>query len=123
MMVPNANPPLVDRLNLTNRMLYDLQGGGGKRWIKVAPRVVDVRRELEIMPLGADRKKDKSDRVQKQLGLSHLGDSLEYWVSSRFPNGPGFDGSQVSAGVSLGGARGSAGIGGRRSTADSPFRS
>ena len=122
LMVPNANPGLVDRLNLTNRMLYDLQGGGGKRWIKVAPRVVDVRRELEIMPLGADRKKDKSDRVQKQLGLSHLGDSLEYWVSARFPNGPGFDGSNTSAGVSLGGARGSAGIGGRRSAADSPFR-
>jgi hypothetical protein len=122
MMVPNVNPPLVDRLNTTNRMLHDLQGGSGRRWIKVSPRVAEVRRELDIMPLGADRKKDKSDRIQKQLGLSHLGDALEYWVSARFPNGPQIGGQ--SLGVAVGQRRESGSevvIGGRRRSADNPW--
>ncbi len=118
LMVPygTANPPLVDRLNMTNRMLCDIQGGGGRRSLKFAPRCVEARREMDLMPIGPDRQKDKSVRVQKQLGLSHLGDALECWVAARFPNGP----LQLSIGqqVLLGGQRTStelgAALGGRR---------
>lgn len=76
-----ANPPLVDRLNLVNKLLCDEHG---YRALRVAPRCTETMRELEMMPLGADRQKDKSDRIQRALGLSHLGDGLEYWAWSRF---------------------------------------
>lgn len=84
----SANPPLVDRLNRSNQMLCDYREGMQYRTVKVAPRVVDVIAEFEQMPLGSDRLKDKSDRVQRQLGLGHLSDTFEYWVWARFPNGP-----------------------------------
>ena len=76
-----ANPPLVDRLNLVNKLLCDEHG---YRALRVAPRCTETMRELEMMPLGADRQKDKSERIQRALGLSHLGDGLEYWAWSRF---------------------------------------
>ena len=77
----SANPPLVDRLNLVNKLLCDEHG---YRALRVAPRCTETMRELEMMPLGADRQKDKSDRIQRALGLSHLGDGLEYWAWTRF---------------------------------------
>ena len=121
LMVPygSANPPLVDRLNLTNWMLQDLQGGGGKRWIKFAPRCVEGQREMELMPLGSDRKKDKSDKVQRRMGLSHLGDALEYWVEAMFPNGPTpsmLGALAMGTRVSAKDAYGQAVLGGRRSS-------
>lgn len=79
----------VDRLNLTNQMFFDLKSGSKRRFLKIAPRCVNGIRELGIMPRRAGTfEKDKSDRVQQQLGLSHLGDALECWVWKKFPHGP-----------------------------------
>jgi hypothetical protein len=84
----SANPPLRDRLNRANQMLCYRVNGQERRFVKVAPRCIEMIAEFEQMPLGSDGLKDKSDRVQKQLGLSHLSDDFEYWVWSRFPAGP-----------------------------------
>ena len=81
----DSNPPLIDRLNRTNELLWDAVSQ--RRTLKVAPRCQRLRDELGRMPLKAgSREKDKSMRIQK-LGLSHLGDGLEYWVYLRFPGG------------------------------------
>jgi hypothetical protein len=77
----DANPPLIDRLNLVNRLLCDEKG---RRRLKVAQKCKETARELELMPLGADRKKDKSDKVQRVLGLSHIGDGIEYWAWKKY---------------------------------------
>jgi len=119
LMVPrgSANPPLVDRLNRSNQMLCDYRDGMGYRTVKVAPRAIEVIAEFEQMPLGPDRLKDKSSRVERQLGLGHLSDTFEYWVWSRFPNGPPLRGITgiPRAQMSLGGARLSIGDGGIKS--------
>ena len=108
----------VERLNLTNQMFFDLKSGSKRRFLKVAPRCVNGVREFGIMPRRAGTfEKDKSDRVQQQLGLSHLGDALECWVWKKFPYGP-CPGPMPNPGTS--GQRQSAGanqfIGGQRAT-------
>ena len=97
---PGDLAPPIDRLNLTNQMFWDLKSGSKRRSLKVAPRCVNGRREFAIMPMKVGTmEKDKSDRVQRQLGLSHLGDALECWVWKRFPRGP-FPGPQQVAQLS-----------------------
>lgn len=111
----------VDRLNLTNQMFFDLKSGSKRRFLKFAPRCVNGVRECGVMPRRPGTfEKDKSDRVQQQLGLSHLGDALECWVWKKFPHGP-CPGPMPNPQVS--GERQAAGanqfIGGRRSTGTS----
>jgi len=80
-----ANPPLVDRLNRANDLLWD--SVTGKRTLRVAPRCKRFREELARQPLQpGTRQKDKSERFQR-LGLTHLGDAFEYWAWKRFPYG------------------------------------
>ena len=85
LLVPPANPPLVDRLNRANELLWDPLSG--RRTVKVANRCVRFLDELARVPLiPGTREKDKRDRVQR-LGLTHLSDDFEYWVWARFAAG------------------------------------
>lgn len=112
-----ANPPLADRLNRANELLYDPISG--RRTVKIAPRCVRTLDELSRMPLKlGTREKDKGPKIQR-LGLSHLGDDLEYWGWKRFPGG--LRGGAVAP--TLGGSRTAAavvGVGGQRAVADWP---
>lgn len=100
---PGDIAPPGNRLIATNQLFWDLRSGTGRRWLKIAPRCVNGLREFAVMPMkSGTMEKDKSDRVQRQLGLSHLGDALENWVWKRFPKGPQ---PKASPGVSLVGKR------------------
>lgn len=118
---PTDVAPVVDRLTATNRLLWDLNAPGRPRGLKIAPRCHNGVRELNIMPMkSGTMEKDKGDRMQKQLGLSHLGDALECWTWKRFPRG--FDphgssavfvvGERTSAALFTAGKRAAAGKGG-----------
>jgi hypothetical protein len=118
----DANPPLIDRLNLVNRLLCD---ENGRRRLKVAQKCKETARELELMPLGADRKKDKSDKVQRVLGLSHIGDGIEYWAWKKYGRSGmvmGDDNLKIAPVVALGNVRRESSIlvsrSGRRSSMD-----
>lgn len=89
MLPDDANPPRVERLALVNLLLYDPMLAVDDPMysiFKVAPRCVEMFRELEnVQLMPGTREKDKE--AAKKQGLSHLGDGFEYFAWRLFPKG------------------------------------
>ena len=81
--VPNANPPVKDRINCVNAML---RNHAGDRRILIDPRCKDLIKDLEQVCWKADpygnslADLDKSDPLR-----THVSDALGYWLVRDFP--------------------------------------
>ena len=76
--ITRSNPPVLDRLEVTNKRFYDW-AFGGKSWVKINPdKCPDLVNSLE-------QTRRKGDGVDKSENVEHISEAIGYYFSYKHP--------------------------------------